>query len=331
MPAAENRKNRIKEAVYKTFKNVFSQVKNGRIDAAAKQKQMALHPKQPSVKTAVIDPGGGLKSVYAAGVFDRLIDEGVSFDIGIGISAGAANLCSFQAGQKERNLHFYRDYSQRKEYMSVKNMLKKHSYFDMDYIYSTLSNQQGEDPLDYEALMANPASLYIVATNALTGRPVYFDKARMQQDDYSFLKASCSLPVICRPAICGKLPYFDGACSDPVPVDKALELGAEKTVIILSQPEENQGNAQLNRIGSRFLKKFPESAIALEQSAEKYNEGIARLRKMQDEGTALIIAPDDSLGVKMISRDAKAMEALYYKGYEDGIKIKEFLETDTAG
>lgn len=54
------------------------------------------------MKTGLIDVGGGLRGIYAAGVMDRFLDDGVSFDLGIGVSAGSANISSFIAGQKKR-------------------------------------------------------------------------------------------------------------------------------------------------------------------------------------------------------------------------------------
>ena len=45
-------------------------------------------------KIGVIDVGGGLRGIYAAGVFDWCLENGVKFDYGIGISAGSANLAS---------------------------------------------------------------------------------------------------------------------------------------------------------------------------------------------------------------------------------------------
>lgn len=39
----------------------------------------------------------------------------------------------------------------RRDYMSWSNFLRKGSYLDLDYIYSALSNSDGEDPVDYEA------------------------------------------------------------------------------------------------------------------------------------------------------------------------------------
>ena len=55
------------------------------------------------MKTAIIDVGGGMRGIYAAGVLDCCMDEHVRFDLGIGISAGSANLASFFAGQRGRN------------------------------------------------------------------------------------------------------------------------------------------------------------------------------------------------------------------------------------
>ena len=159
----------------------------------------------------MVDVGGGLRGIYACGVLDRCLEEGVTFDLGIGVSAGSANLITFFAGQRGRNFRFYTEYAQRPEYMSLKNFLKKRSYVDLDYVYSTLSNSDGEDPLDYEAFAKNPAEFLVVATNAETGEGKYFDRTDIRQDCYDVMKASSTLPVVCRPYPIGGQLYFDGA------------------------------------------------------------------------------------------------------------------------
>lgn len=58
------------------------------------------------MKTGIVDIGGGLRGVYAAGVFDRCMDMGVPFDVGIGVSAGSANILAYAAGQRGRNYPF---------------------------------------------------------------------------------------------------------------------------------------------------------------------------------------------------------------------------------
>ena len=113
------------------------------------------------MKYGVIDVGGGLRGIYGAGVLDRCLEEDLRFDLCIGVSAGSANMVSYLAGQYGRNKPFYDEYSFRREYMSVHNLIHKHSYLDLGYVYGTLSNAGGENPLDYAALARSPAELCV--------------------------------------------------------------------------------------------------------------------------------------------------------------------------
>ena len=85
-------------------------------------------------KIGVVDVGGGFRGVYAAGVLDHCMDYGIRFDLGIGVSAGSANLISYCAGQRGRNYRFYTEYGMRKEYAGAGNFLRKRSYVDLDYV-----------------------------------------------------------------------------------------------------------------------------------------------------------------------------------------------------
>lgn len=174
------------------------------------------------MKIGIVDVGGGLRGIYAAGVLDCCLDKGIQFDLGIGVSAGSANLASYAAGQRGRNYRFYTDYSFRREYMGLGDFVKSGSYINMDYLYGTLSNSDGEDPLDYPALRDSRMEYCVVAADAETGEARYFGKEDIGQDNYDVLKASSSIPFVCRPyPVQGRL-YFDGALGDPVPVEKAF-------------------------------------------------------------------------------------------------------------
>ena len=112
------------------------------------------------MKIGIVDVGGGLRGVYAAGIFDYCLDTGIQFDMCIGVSAGSANITSYMAGQRGRNYPFYTEYSFRKEYMSFHNFLSKKSLIDLDYVYGVLSNSDGENPLDYDAFCKNRTDVY---------------------------------------------------------------------------------------------------------------------------------------------------------------------------
>lgn len=277
-------------------------------------------------KTGVVDVGGGYRGVYAAGVLDYCLDHGVAFDLGIGVSAGSANVGSFAAGQSRRNYRFYTEFGLRKEYAGLGNFLKKRSFLDLDYVYSTLSNSDGEYPLDYAALSANPMEFVVVATNAKTGEAVYFDKRDISQDRYDVFKASSALPFACHPYAVGDTLYFDGALGDPVPLDKAFAMGCERVVLLLTKPEAEKRTPERDvRTARRIRKQYPLAAQQLCLRAERYNQGVERAQAYAAEGRVLIVAPDDTCGVNTLTRDADALRRLYDKGYADGAKIPPFL------
>lgn len=279
-----------------------------------------------SGKIGVVDVGGGYRGIYAAGVLDYCMDHDIHFDLGIGVSAGSANLISYAAGQSRRNYQFYTEYGLRKEYAGMKNFLLKKSFVDLDYVYSTLSNSDGENPLDYTAAASNPMEFLAVATEAETGNAKYFDKGDIAQDDYSVMKASCAIPFACRPYAVKDTLYYDGALADPVPIRKAFEKGCDKVVLILTLPEDTIRTSDKDkRVAARIRKKYPQAAKKLCQRAQRYNKCVAFAQRCAKQGRALIVAPDDTCGISTLSRDADALRRLYKKGYQDGEKIMAFI------
>ncbi len=53
-------------------------------------------------KSGLIVEGGGMKCAYSAGILDAFLDDNVTFDYCMGVSAGAANTASYLAGQRGR-------------------------------------------------------------------------------------------------------------------------------------------------------------------------------------------------------------------------------------
>ena len=279
------------------------------------------------MKTAVIDVGGGLRGIYAAGVLDCCLEEGIHFDVGIGVSAGAANIASYLAGQKGRNYLFYTEYSTRKEYMSLRNFLFKKSYIDMDYVYGVLSNDDGENPLDFAAMAANPAAFIVVATNAETGKVRYFEKSDMAQNNYDVIKASCSIPLVCHPYFIDGVPYYDGALGDPIPIEKAFSMGCDKVVLILTKPRDFRRTPDKDRkLAAGIRKKYPLAAAQMEQRAAHYNAALDLAESYAKQGKLLIVAPDDTCGMDTLTRNSEAMKRFYEKGLHDGEVIASFLK-----
>ena len=278
------------------------------------------------MKTGIVDVGGGMRGIFAAGVFDYCMDQGIGFDLVIGVSAGSANAASFLAGQRGRNYKFYTEYSFEKEYMGFRNILTKQSYVDLDYVYGTLSNSTGDCPLDFRALMDNPTELLVSATNALTGSTKYFSKADLEQDNYDIFKASSSLPFFCSPYTVNWIPYYDGALGDPVPIEKAFECGCDKVAVVLTRPAgKPRAPGKDSFFADRIQRKYPFAAQKLRTRVARYNKGVALAKEYEAQGRALIIAPDNICGLDTLSRDKTALIQFYQKGYREAEKLLAFL------
>ena len=277
-------------------------------------------------KLGIVDVGGGFRGIYAAAVLDTCLELGIHFDLCIGVSAGSANLASYMAGQKGRNKIFYTEYGMRKEYAGMGNFLKKGSYLDLDYIYSTLSDSDGEYPLDYRAILSNPAEFLTVATEAETGRAKYFDKSYLRQDNYDIFKASSAIPFVCKPYEIGGIAYYDGALADPVPIQKAFDMGCDRVVLLLTLPLDTKRSQEQDiKLAKRIRRKYPIAADRLEQRALRYMDDINYARRCELTGKLLIVAPDDTCGVSTLCREPEALLRLYDKGRQDGRKILDFL------
>lgn len=231
-------------------------------------------------RTAMIDVGGGFRAIYGAGVMDRMLEDGIHVDHCYGVSAGSANMVSYISGQHGRNHTFYTQYAFRKEYASFDSYVKNHNYANLDYVYSTLSNHDGENPVDYEAFAANPTEFTVVACNADDGSTKYFDKSDVGYDNYDIMKASSAVPVACEPYVIDGVPYYDGGIADPIPVQKAIDDGYDRIVVILTRPKDTVREQKKDIGPATILKRtHPEAAEKLMNRYQTYNDEVA-LAKM---------------------------------------------------
>ncbi|WP_163427999.1 patatin-like phospholipase family protein [Eubacterium pyruvativorans] len=276
----------------------------------------------------IIDTGGGLRDIFGAGVLDYCMEHQICFDYALGVSAGSANLVAYIAGQEGRNVHFYTEYARRKEYMSRENFFRKKNYVDLDYVYGTLSNDGGENPVDWQAYENNPIPFVVVATDAETGKPRYFTGEDIHPNDLGIIKASCTLPVVNTPRRIRGVPYYDGGVADPVPIRHALEDGCRKIVLILTKPYDYVRTSTFTvKFGARVVgRRYPAVRKALLHRAEAYNQSVAEAKKLEKQGRVLILAPNDISGLSTLTVDVDKQMALYEEGYRKAAGIRAFLD-----
>lgn len=269
-----------------------------------------------------------MKCAYGAGIMDAFLDGGIAFDYCIGVSGGSGNVASYLAGQRGRNLRFFTDHIHSPDYFGLKSLLKTGDLFGLEYIYGDLTRRDGEDPLDFPALMKNPAEYEVVVTNALTGKPEYYGREMMQQDDYRLIMASSAIPVACHPVELNGTPYFDGGLTDAIPVRRAMERGCEKLVVLLTKNRNYVRKPQgMRGLYRRVCRKYPRIVEAIDRRHEVYNDNLRDVFSLEREGTAFVFAASEPIHVGTYSMKEEAERALYDLGLRDlAARKAELLE-----
>lgn len=269
-------------------------------------------------KTGLVVEGGGMKCAYNAGILDAFLDNGIEFSYCIGVSGGAGNVASFLAGQRGRNLRFFTEYIHAPEYFGLKSLIRTGNLFGLQYIYGELTNSTGKDPLDFPAIMKNPAKYEVAATNALTGKAKYFGKEDMKQDDYRPIMASCAIPVACRPVEIKGIPYYDGGIADAIPIGRALEEGCDRLVVILSKQRDYIRKPQGMRfLYSRVCRQYPKIVEEIDNRHITYNQNLQEVFRLEREGRAFVFAPSQLIHVGTYSMKEQAERSLYDLGMKD--------------
>jgi predicted patatin/cPLA2 family phospholipase len=271
------------------------------------------------VKTGLVLEGGAFRTIFSSGVCDAFLDLGLPMpDCTIGVSAGIAYGVSYLSGQSRRNLQLLTTYANDKRYIGLGNLLnpKNRCYFGLKFSYETIPNELL--PFDYEAFAAYPGMAEAVVTNLNTGRAEYLPVPRYDEH-FLLLQATCAIPIMFPVIHLNGQPYLDGGCADAIPWRRALEMGCDRLVVVLTRERDyrRKPDSMLPLIRRRF-RKYPRFVETMEHRAEQYNQSRADLFALEQAGQALIIAPESTAGFSRTERDLNKIRSLWQAGYFAG-------------
>lgn len=273
------------------------------------------------MKLGLVLEGGGMKCAYTAGILDCLMDDGIKADYVIGVSAGCACGASYVAGQRDRNRRFFVEHMMDPRCLGIAAWKESGSVFNLKRIYYDYTAEGGIDPLDYDAIMKNPAEWWAVATDAETGKPHYFSKYDIFPKDYTAVMASCSIPVACKGIELNGSTYYDGGCSNSLPVRHALEAGCDKVIVVLCRPKDSVREPEKMRFAyTTALRKYPQLIESIRMRHIRYNRQLRSTRRLEEEGHAFIFAPHEPISVSTYTRDSRVLQGIYDTG------IREYRE-----
>lgn len=279
------------------------------------------------MKKGLVLEGGAMRGLFSAGVIDVMMENGIEYDGGIGVSAGAAFGCNYKSKQIGRPFRYNTAYAKDPRYCSLRSLLFTGDLYGAKFCYETLPKKL--DVMDEETYRENPMKFYIVATDVESGEAVYKELEDLSDEDLAYMRASASMPIVSRPVRIGDHEYLDGGISDSIPLKKFEEMGYEKNVVVLTRPAGYRKTPQ-PKIMSTLLRKYPAVDAALQNRHIVYNETLEYIEERRKQGAAYVIAPPQALRIGRIEHNPEVMRNVYYQGRREGMKhlaaLKEFLQ-----
>lgn len=267
------------------------------------------------MKTGLILEGGGMRGVYTIGVLDCIMQLRIHVDYVIGVSAGACHGASFVSRQPGRSLRVNQAYLADKRYISVENFCRTGSLFGMDFIFDEIPNRL--DPFDAKTFYESPTEFVVGVTDLQTGKPAFFDKSAIDPKNI-LLRASSSIPCCAPPVPFRGRLYLDGGTSAPIPLDKALQDGCDRLIIVLTRDRSYEKKPEPTRRLCRHLyKEYPAFISCIEHRHETYNRQLDQVRRLEREGKAIVIAPTIPVKISRFENDMKKLMPLYQHGILD--------------
>ncbi|MCR5660702.1 MAG: patatin family protein [bacterium] len=268
------------------------------------------------MKTGLVMEGGAMRGLFTAGVLDVFMENSLTCDGAIGVSAGACFGCNFKSKQIGRVIRYTKRFSNDPRFCSWRSLLFTGDLYNADFCYHVVPDQL--DKFDYVAYDNDPMKFFIVCTDAETGEPVYKDCSSSSDELCQWVRSSSSMPYVSKPVSLDGRMLIDGSVVDSIPLRYFESLGYDRNVVILTQPDDYVKTSSwmipvLNKI---MLRRYPKAAQLMIERPKNYNEQVEYVRSQEKEGKILVIRPSEKLEINHSEHDPEIMQEVYDLGRE---------------
>lgn len=270
----------------------------------------ATRPEPAGIREAVVLSGGGSLGAAQVGALRALLDAGIRPDLVVGCSVGALN-AAFLAidptpARVEELERVWRGLDRKDVFgpgrrlasQVVQLAVRREDHLYESHALRTLVRRWV--PLEDLADTAVPC--HVVTTDLLTGQPCWWSSG----DPVTLLTASACLPAVFAPVPLAGSLHVDGGVTCPVPVERAVELGATRTwVVDVSGGSIGRRDDRMNALDVLLLSfAISRSHLDREPAAPGPQQRVVRLPRL-DVGV---------LELRDFSQTARLIEAGYAAG-----------------
>ena len=276
------------------------------------------------IRTGLIMEGGAMRGMFTAGVTDVMMENGITFDGAIGVSAGAAFGCNYKSNQPGRVIRYNTAYCKDPRYAGLRSLIKTGNLYGAEFCYVEIP--QKLDLFDEEAFVNNPMEFYVVCTDIETGEVIYH-RCGDSEHELEWFRASASLPLAAKPVEVDGKKLLDGGIADSIPLKYFESIGYNRNVLILTQPKGFvKPKNKLVPIIRRALMEYPKVAELLANRHNDYNETIAYIEEREKSGEILVIRPPVALNIKPVCRNPEELRRVYNIGRNVGEEMLEQIK-----
>ncbi len=268
-------------------------------------------------KHGLVLEGGAMRGLFSAGIMDVMMDNGLIPDGIVGVSAGACFGCNVKSGQSGRVIRYCKSFANDSRFSGTQSLIRTGNIFNAEFAYHTVPNEY--DIFDRKAYDASPMEFHLVVTDVESGRPVYRQFPKADDNMFEWIRASSSMPVVSKIVTLEGRKYLDGGITDSIPLEYFEKVGYGANVVILTQPYGyRKGPNSLMPVIRLMYRRYPRLIKAMEERHLMYNAQLKYLAEAERDGRCVVIRPDCDLPIGHISHDPKEMQLIYDIGRKVG-------------
>ncbi len=274
-------------------------------------------------KVGLVLEGGGMRGAYTAGCLAWMVDQNIEVDYGVGISAGALNICNYFLKDKKLLHDTTVIHTADKKNIGLYPILHEGRYVGYNYMFDQLLLK--ELKYDTSSLRENNSPLEFGIYDMEKCKTIFYNAAHLD-DDLRMLKAACTLPIAGKIVDYNNMRMLDGGISIMIPIDRAIEQGCNRNIVIVTKPE-----GYVRKAAGGFMRwfmkfnypKYPEMVNNYINRHESYNFQMNKIDEEIENGRCILIRPSLNIPVKRFSGDPENLKKLYELGYQDMENRKE--------
>lgn len=266
------------------------------------------------MKVGLVLEGGAMRGMYTAGVIDVFLEKNIKIDKIVGVSAGVLFGINYMSNQPKRVIRYNKKYAKDRRYMGIKSLITTGNIINKDFAYYEVPIKL--DAFDEKTFEKSDCEIYAGVTNVDTGLAEYF-KVNKAVEEMELMRATSAMPFVSKMVDWKGKKYLDGGISDSIPLEKCIELGCDKIIVVLTRPidyRKTQANKFMTKL---YYRKYPQLVKSILNRYKNYNNTLEKIIELENKKEIFVIRPSKDLQLKRIERDENKLQEMYDLGITD--------------